>query len=60
MKSDETRNELRDQSRFSQQSSKQGGKMSVDLGYTLQGRGGQAFSWIDTAGGVQVARIGGI
>jgi hypothetical protein len=34
--------------------------MSVDLGYTLQGRGGQAFSWIDTAGGVQVARIGGI
>ncbi len=24
--------------------------MSVDLGYTMQGRGGQAFSWIDTAG----------
>ncbi len=27
--------------------------MSVNLGYTMQGRGGQAFSWIDTAGGVQ-------
>lgn len=27
--------------------------MSVDLGYALQGRGGQAFSWIDTAGGVK-------
>jgi hypothetical protein len=33
--------------------SKQGGTMSVDLGFTLQGRGGQAFSWIDTAGGTQ-------
>ncbi len=26
--------------------------MSVDLGYTIQGHGGQALCWLDTAGGV--------
>jgi hypothetical protein len=26
--------------------------MSVDLGYTIQGHGGQALCWVDTAGGV--------
>ena len=26
--------------------------MSIDLGYTIQGRGGQALAWLDTAGGM--------